>query len=1341
MMQLPGSPALSEFRVNKLLAELVAQVPASEEIKLTTRFMHFIHVNGDEQLVPSEQKMLEAILSYGHETDEVAPAEGSIDEPSAAVSLFKLVIPRLGTISPWSSKATDIARICGLSQIGRIERGIAYTFSLTGVEKSISDGLLSQLEPTITALIHDRMTETVVSELDASEALFEKTPPRSLARVDVLQQGKSALEAANVQLGLALADDEIDYLVDSFRDLNRNPTDVELMMFAQANSEHCRHKTFRAEWQLDGKAQPHSLMEMIQNTYQHTNGENVLSAYEDNASVINGHTGMRFFPAPESKEYQFSEEDIHILMKVETHNHPTAIAPFPGAATGSGGEIRDEGAVGRGSKPKVGLTGFTVSNLNIPNQIEPWEEATIDHGKPARIASALDIMIEAPIGGASFNNEFGRPNIGGYFRTFEMMHEGEVRGYHKPIMIAGGMGNIKAEHVIKTPIEVGSALIVLGGPAMLIGLGGGAASSMTSGASEADLDFASVQRGNPEMEHRCQEVIDQCWQLGEKNPIEFIHDVGAGGLSNALPELVKDGGVGGEFELRNVPNDEPGMSPLEIWCNESQERYVLSVNQKDIERFKEICTRERCPFAIVGEAIEADHLNVADSLLGDEPVDLPMSVLFGKPPKMQIDAVSINAHTVKDDARSDNSELEISLDEAVNRVLGHPSVASKSFLITIADRSVGGYVHRDQFVGPWQTPVADVAVTTTDYVGFTGEAMSMGERTPIALLDSAASARMAVAEAITNIAAASIEQISDIKLSANWMAAVGHPGEDANLYKAVASIGLDLCPALGICIPVGKDSMSMKTTWREQEEEKAVTSPLSVIISAFAPVRDVRETLTPELARDEDTSLLLIDLSNGLDRINGSVLSQCYNQLNITSEQNDSDPLNGAAGVADVLDAGMLKAFFELMQSRDLRQQLLAYHDRSDGGLFAALVEMAFAARMGLEIEVPELESILSFLFNEEPGAVIQVANDGVEAIINRFEAVGISCQVVAKPSAIQEVTIGVEGDTKILFNAARSTLQQRWSSASYEIQKRRDNPACADEEFQALADDLDQGLSADLTFDLNEDIAAPYINKGLRPRVAILREQGVNSQVEMAAAFHSAGFSAIDVHMSEILSGQVDLSSSGKDQFQGLVACGGFSYGDVLGAGEGWAKSILFHEKIRGQFVDFFERKSTFALGVCNGCQMMATLKALIPGAEAWPKFVANRSEQFEARLSLVKVEQSPSIFLNEMAGSHMPIVVSHGEGRADLSHAAAESLRGDSQIALRYVDHDVEYTDQYPMNPNGSPLGISGLTNDDGRVTIMMPHPERVFRTVQNSWHPEEWQDDGPWMRMFRNARVFVA
>ncbi|XOV90110.1 MAG: phosphoribosylformylglycinamidine synthase [Pseudomonadota bacterium] len=1287
-MHLWGAQALSAFRLERLLADISLRVTGVSGVD--ARYVHFIETS--DTLSDAEMQVLEAVLTYGEVTDAAAlPGEE-----------MRLVVPRPGTISPWSSKATDIAHICGLTRVARIERGIAFSFATS---KPLSNDAWSVID----TLLHDRMTEVVMTSIGEADALFHHEAPRALGRVPLLQHGRAALVQANVSLGMALAEDEIDYLASAFRELGRDPTDVELMMFAQANSEHCRHKTFRASWRIDGVAMPHSLMDMIRNTFEATNGEKVLSAYEDNASVIVGSRGHRFYPDPASREYNFHEEDIHILMKVETHNHPTAIAPFPGAATGAGGEIRDEGAVGRGSKPKVGLTGYTVSNLQLPGHREPWE---VDHGKPARIASALDIMIEGPIGGAAFNNEFGRPNICGYFRTFEMTVAGEVRGYHKPIMIAGGLGNIREQHVEQHPIDPGAVLIVLGGPAMLIGLGGGAASSMATGASDAELDFASVQRGNPEMEHRCQEVIDQCWQLGDANPIRFIHDVGAGGLSNALPELVKDGGVGGDFELRDVPNDELGMSPLEIWCNEAQERYVLAVAPADLEYFATICRRERCPFAVVGTATSQHHLLVNDKLLDSRPVDLPMSVLFGKPPRLEKDVT-------RRPLELPEFEVPADLADAISRVLGHPAVANKSFLITIGDRTVGGMVARDQFVGPWQVAVADVAVSVSDYVGYTGEAMAMGERTPLALLSAPASGRMAVGEAITNIAAARISHLGDIKLSANWMAAVGHPGEDANLFDTVAAVGLELCPALGIAIPVGKDSMSMQTRWREGDADHAVTSPLSLIVSAFAPVTDVRDTLTPQLSGRPDTVLLLIDLADGRQRLGGSILATCY----------------GATGkvAPDVETPRRLTGFFELVQRSGVRAKILAYHDRSDGGLVVTLLEMAFASRTGIEIDI-ESDDLMATLFNEELGVVIEVDAADAEAMIDEFGALDIPCQPVGRPSSDGQVFINHKGAVK--FQASRAALQKRWSEVSFEIQKLRDNPACADEEFDALGDDEDPGLSASLTFDIDEDITAPFINTGARPRVAILREQGVNSQVEMAAAFHRAGFVPVDIHMSEILGGARSL-----DEYVGLVACGGFSYGDVLGAGEGWAKSILFNESARAAFARFFDRGDTFGLGVCNGCQMMAALKDLVPGAAAWPRFVRNRSEQFEARFSSVRILPNNSVFLSGMAGSVMPIAVSHGEGRAAVDEQGAQELVDGGLVTMQFVDNFGGVAKQYPANPNGSPLGITGLTNTDGRFTIMMPHPERVFRTVQNSWHPAAWAEDSPWMRMFRNARVWVG
>ena len=1308
ILRLQGAQALSDFRINKLFTDLnIASVRA-----IRTRFVHFCELSCESasELSDESQKVLQSVLTYGPQS-----TAGEV----AAGDLLRLVVPRAGTISPWSSKATDIAHICGLDQLVRIERGVAFYIDVTN---DLTDDELEQLD----TVIHDRMVEMVMPSFDAADVLFRHDKPRTLSSIPLLNEGKVALERANEELGLALAEDEIEYLVEAFQSLGRDPNDVELMMFAQANSEHCRHKTFRASWELDGETQSLSLMDMIVNTYKTTNGENVLSAYEDNASVIAGNAGQRFYPDPTTRQYGFNPQDIHILMKVETHNHPTAISPFAGAATGSGGEIRDEGAVGRGSKPKVGLTGYTVSNLKIPDQIEAWET---DQGKPDRIASALDIMIKGPVGGAAFNNEFGRPNICGYFRTFEAEFDGEIRGYHKPIMIAGGMGNIRADHVDQHEIPVGSALIVLGGPAMLIGLGGGAASSMTTGSSKAELDFASVQRGNPEIEHRCQEVIDQCWQLGAANPIQFIHDVGAGGLSNALPELVKDGGVGGQFDLRAVPNDEPGMSPLEIWCNEAQERYVLAIAEADLKDFEAICERERCPYAVVGRAINDEHLLVKDTLLDANPIDLPMSVLFGKAPRMHKDAVTRSVSVKPLD-----SSMELA--EAIHRVLGHPTVASKNFLITIGDRTVGGMVSRDQMIGPWQVPVSDVAISTNDYVGYFGEAMAMGERTPLALLDSTASAKMAVGESLTNIAAANIERIEDVKLSANWMAAVGHPGEDANLYKAVAAIGMDLCPKLGICIPVGKDSMSMKTQWQDNGENKSVTSPLSLVISAFSPVVDVRNTLTPQLSLEANTTLMLLDL--GRKRMGGSILAQCFEQFG------DQCP--------DVDDADVLKSFFGLMQDKALRGKIHAYHDRSDGGVLATLVEMAFASRVGLDVSLPsELSSDVSEaataanriaeLFNEELGAVIEISNVDIETVVQQFEQAGIACTPIAKKNDDQQIRILVDDGKSGLecFIDSRANLQRRWSQTSFNIQKLRDNPACAEEEFARIDDGKDPGLSVLTSYDVSENIAAPYITKsmakGVRPKVAILREQGVNSQVEMGAVFHQAGFASVDVHMSEILSGKVELS-----QFVGLIACGGFSYGDVLGAGEGWAKSILHNARARDQFEQFFQRTDTFGLGVCNGCQMMANLQELIPGATNWPKFVTNRSEQFEARFSLVQIQPGPSILFAGMQGSHMPIAVSHGEGRADIDTASATQLIESAQVPVRFVDHYLDPAESYPMNPNGSPLGIAAVTNTDGRFTAMMPHPERVFRSVQNSWRQDDAQENSPWMRMFYNARAWV-
>ncbi|MCL1073405.1 phosphoribosylformylglycinamidine synthase [Shewanella dokdonensis] len=1288
-----GAPALSAFRVQKLL-----QACSAAGLSVKDIYAEYIHLaDVTESLTDTARTQLQKLLTYG-------PAIES-HEPQG---LLLFVTPRPGTISPWSSKATDIAHNCGLAQIKRLERGLAYYVQTP----ALNAAQLQQLK----SLLHDRMMEVVLEHFADASCLFQKAEPNPLVSINILAEGRRALESANRQLGLALADDEIDYLVENFIKLGRNPNDIELMMFAQANSEHCRHKIFNADWTIDNEVQPKSLFKMIKNTFEKT-PEYVLSAYKDNAAVMTGCEAGRFFPDTDGV-YRYHTEPVHILMKVETHNHPTAISPFPGAATGSGGEIRDEGATGRGSKPKAGLTGFSVSNLRIPGFVQPWEG---NYGKPERIVSAFDIMLDGPLGGAAFNNEFGRPALLGYFRTYEQQvnsHNGvEVRGYHKPIMLAGGLGNIREEHVQKGEISLGAKLIVLGGPAMNIGLGGGAASSMASGQSSEDLDFASVQRDNPEMERRCQEVIDRCWQLGKDNPIQFIHDVGAGGLSNAFPELVSDAGRGGKFELRNVPSDEPGMSPLEIWCNESQERYVLSVAAEKLETFTAICERERAPFAVVGEATAEEHLSLHDTHFDNKPIDLPLEVLLGKPPKMSRDVSSLQASGKP----LDKSQIQVA--EAVKRVLSLPTVADKTFLITIGDRTVTGLVNRDQMVGPWQVPVADCAVTAASYDTYAGEAMSMGERTPLALLDFAASARMAVAESLLNIAGADIGDLQRIKLSANWMAAAGHPGEDAGLYAAVKAVGEELCPELQLTIPVGKDSMSMKTAWEDSAGKKAVTAPLSLIISAFAAVRDIRHTVTPELRSDKgDSALLLVDVANCRQRLGGSCLAQVYGELG------DQAP--------DVDNAAVLKGFFNVTQTLVAERKLLAYHDRSDGGLFVTLSEMAFAGHTGLDVDLSALPgSDIARLFNEELGAVIQVAAADVANITQAYQSAGVNCLPIAVIN--QEDVLRFSDGSRAVFSASRTELRKLWSETTYRMQALRDNPECASEEFALKQDATDPGLTVKLGFDPQEDIAAPYILKGVAPKIAIVREQGVNSQTEMAAAFDRAGFASIDVHMSDVLSGRIKLQ-----QFQGLVACGGFSYGDVLGAGEGWAKSILFNARARDEFSQFFAREDSFALGVCNGCQMLSNLKDIIPGAEHWPRFVRNRSERFEARFSLVEIQPSPSLFFNGMSGSRMPIAVSHGEGRAEFaSNIAQQQAEQTGTVALRYVTGNGEIATLYPQNPNGSPAGLAGIASNDGRVTIMMPHPERVFRTVANSWHPDNWGEDSPWMRMFRNARVNVG
>ncbi len=1287
---LRGSPALSAFRINKLLARFqAAQLPVSN---IYAEYVHFADVN--DRLNDEELTRLQRLLKYGPSLSSHTPA-----------GKLLLVTPRPGTISPWSSKATDIAHNCDLAKINRLERGVAYY-----VEAST---LTDAQWASVAAELHDRMMETVFAAETDAAALFEHHQPAPVQSVDLLGEGRQALIDANVRLGLALAEDEIDYLQEAFTRLGRNPNDIELYMFAQANSEHCRHKIFNADWVIDGEQQPKSLFKMIKNTFE-KNPEYVLSAYKDNAAVMEGSEVGRFFADHENGRYDFHQEAAHILMKVETHNHPTAISPWPGAATGSGGEIRDEGATGRGAKPKAGLVGFSVSNLRIPGFEQPWEE---DFGKPERIVTALDIMTDGPLGGAAFNNEFGRPALTGYFRTYEEKvnsHNGEeLRGYHKPIMLAGGIGNIRADHVQKGEITVGAKLIVLGGPAMNIGLGGGAASSMASGQSDADLDFASVQRDNPEMERRCQEVIDRCWQLGDANPIQFIHDVGAGGLSNAMPELVSDGGRGGKFQLRDILSDEPGMSPLEIWCNESQERYVLSVAADQLPLFDALCRRERAPYAVIGEAVAEQHLTMSDSHFDNQPIDLPLDVLLGKTPKMTRDVQTRKAAGEAIDSR------DISIADAVNRVLHLPAVAEKTFLVTIGDRTVTGMVSRDQMVGPWQVPVANCAVTTASLDSYYGEAMSIGERAPVALLDFAASARLAVGESLTNMAATQIGELNRIKLSANWMSAAGHPGEDAGLYEAVKAVGEELCPALGLTIPVGKDSMSMKTRWQEGNEQREMTSPLSLVITAFARVEDVRRTVTPQLST-EDNALLLIDLGKGHNALGATALAQVYRQLGDKT--------------ADVRDAQQLKGFWNAMQALVAEGKLLAWHDRSDGGLLVTLAEMAFAGHCGVNVDIAALgNDHLAALFNEELGGVIQVRAADREAVEAVLAANGLADCVHYLGQATASDRFVVEAAGQAVFSESRTTLRMWWAETTWQMQRLRDNPECADQEHDAKANDADPGLNVKLSFDINEDIAAPYIATGARPKVAVLREQGVNSHVEMAAAFYRAGFDAIDVHMSDLLAGR-----TGLEDFQALVACGGFSYGDVLGAGEGWAKSILFNNRVRDEFETFFHRPQTLALGVCNGCQMMSNLRELVPGSELWPRFVRNHSDRFEARFSLVEVTQSPSLLLQGMVGSQMPIAVSHGEGRVEVRDAAhLAALESKGLVALRFVDNFGNVTQTYPANPNGSPNGITAVTNESGRVTLMMPHPERVFRTVSNSWHPENWGEDSPWMRIFRNAR----
>jgi phosphoribosylformylglycinamidine synthase len=1263
-----GIAALSDFRTKKLLARLQAIDPSITEV--AAEYVHFADIEG--KLSGGEEERLQRLITYG------TPYNGVSD------GTLYLVIPRPGTISPWSSKATDIVRNSGLKNVKRLERGVAYY---------VKGGQAADLKA-IAAGLHDRMTEAVLDDTGKAEILFVANEPAKPATIDL-----ASLVTANKELGLALADDEIEYLREAYGKLHRDPTDVELMMFAQVNSEHCRHKVFNAEWTVDGEAQPKSLFRMIKNTYEQ-GGEDVLSAYSDNAAVLRGPQAGRFFRT-EDGSYGYHDEPVHSVIKVETHNHPTAIAPVPGAATGIGGEIRDEAATGRGAKSKMGLAGYSVSNLEIPEAMRPWEKA---YGKPGRIVSALDIMLDAPIGGASFANEFGRPNLAGYFRTYQQQVDDDVWGYHKPIMIAGGLGNIRDEHVRKNNLEAGSLVIILGGPSMLIGLGGSTSSSMQAGTSDESLDFASVQRGNGEMERRAQEVIDNCWEQGENNPIITIHDVGAGGLSNALPELVHDSGRGAAFELRDIPSAEPGLSPLEIWCNEAQERYVLGILPDDLERFAEICARERCPFAVVGTITGDEQLVVHDSLFNNKPVDLPMDVLFGKPPKMTRTFKRQNVKTLPLDF------TDVRLDEAVTRVLQLPAVGSKKFLITIGDRTVGGLVVRDQLVGPWQVPASDVAVTAAGFKSDKGEAMAMGERTPLAVLNPPAAARMAIGEVLTNAAAADIGKLSDIKLSANWMAAVGYKNEDEHLFDSVKAVGEEFAPELGLTIPVGKDSLSMRTTWQEEGTDKSVTAPVSLVATGFAPVQSVAKTLTPQLDLEGDTRLVLINLGAAEPRLGGSALSQVYN-------------LTG--GETPDAEAPRLKEFFAKLAQLRKDGKILAYHDRSDGGLLATSLEMAFASRCGLELDISGLTgSPLEKLFNEELGVVLQVKASDAGHVIKLF---GDSAADIGKPSETQQIVIS---DWAEIYRSTRAELERTWSDTSYRLQKLRDNPESADQEFAAIQDDKDPGLSPKVTF---EPLSKQYEDK---PKVAIFREEGVNGYVEMAAAFDKAGFTSVDVHLNDIVGDSVDL-----DDFVGLAAGGGFSYGDVLGAGEGWAKSILLNDKLRAAFEKFFARPDTFTLGACNGCQMLSALKDLIPGAETWPAFLANTSEQFEARVVTVRINESPSILLKDMAGSRVPVPVAHGEGRAVFhSIKDKQTARKDRLIAMQYADNYGEITEQYPFNPNGSEEGITSLTTPDGRATILMPHPERAFQSRQLSWHPPSWDEDSPWFRIFQNARVWV-
>ncbi|MCY4330897.1 MAG: phosphoribosylformylglycinamidine synthase [Endozoicomonadaceae bacterium] len=1299
---------ISDYRTSQLPDRIKTMTPDITLVKRKTIFF----VLYDKALTASSTARLKVLLDAEEPEDE---SEALSEEKNGCKKFSIVVTPRKGTISPWSSKATNVAHNAGLTMISGIEKGTLYELHS---DTELNPDTYSSLQQ----LLHDPMTESVFSSVPTAKELFSFDKPKPFATIALLTEGKKALDEANIRLGLALTENEKEYLIKSFTQLDRNPSDVELMMFAQANSEHCRHKIFNANWIVDEQPQSLSLFDMIRHTFKHA-PDGVLSAYKDNAAVIEGFEAEQFFPDAKTRHYHYKKKPAHLVMKVETHNHPTAIAPFPGAATGSGGEIRDEGATGQGAKPKAGLTGFSVSNLRIPAFTHPWE---INYGKPQHIRSALDIMIEAPLGSARFNNEFGRPGLCGYFRTFEQMAENavgetEARGYHKPIMLAGGLGNIFAEHIHKKQFAKKTKLIVLGGPAHQVGIGGGAASSMSAGSSDETLDFSSVQRDNAEMERRCQEVIDRCRQMGTGNPILFIHDVGAGGLSNALPELINDSNCGGRFELRDIPCDEPAMSPLAIWCNESQERYVLAIAAKNIPIFKAICERERCPFAIVGEATDDQHLLVNDTHFDNKPVDMPLSVLLGNVPKMTLTA---SHHPVTCDEELITDDL--SLSEVIERVLKLPAVASKNFLITIGDRSITGQVVRDQMVGPWQVPVADCAVTCNSYLGYQGEAMAIGERAPLALLNAPASGRMAVGEAITNIAPCSIGAISNIKLSANWMAASGHGDENTRLFDTVKAVAMELCPALNMTIPVGKDSLSMRTVWQENNKEKSVTAPLSLLISSFAPVSDVRRSVTPQLRTDAGaTILIVVDLSRGKYRLGGSALSQVCAH---------------AGGTPPDLDYPEdLKNAFDVVQKLLQEEKILAYHDRGDGGLLVTLLEMAFAGRTGLKIRLDSLISkksqILPALFSEELGMVLQIRKKDKGYIMDLFAEYQLASCTHAIGKLADNHAINICWKKERILTNNRIRYQRLWAETSYHMQTLRDHPACAQQEFDNLFDDTDKGLHTLINYNPDKDICAPYIATGARPKVAILREQGVNGHVEMAAAFERAGFKPVDVHMSDLVENAGHLK-----EYKGLAACGGFSYGDVLGAGGGWASTILYNHRVKAVFENFFQREDTFSLGICNGCQMLSRLKDIIPGTQHWPDFVHNESTQFEARTVMVRVNDSPSMFFTGMNKVLLPVVVAHAEGRARLNATQLETLKQQQQIVLSYTDNHGKPTQRYPYNPNGSVEGVTAFTSCDGRANIMMPHPERLFRQIQNTWQTDNKTEDGPWLRIFRNARVWV-